>query len=676
MAGENCGQSAFLARADSRGLHNAPAVARLRAAGAIPIAHTSMSEGGMWYESVSVLFGRTRNPYHPGRGVGGSSGGEAACIATGVVPFGLGSDVGGSLRIPACFCGIWAHKPSGGTVPAAGQFPAMVTPMLTPGPMARHAAYLWPLYTVLAGPVRGKLPRNWFSADIEAPTPRPRKYKDAQDATDWLWDSFLEKHQQYAGERTWDSIHPALGASDAPVGLQPAHGRGPCRMTLEQALAARLLGAEAAPVPESPHLTPFVEHAVSTRSDWSAEEAAASLQFDTPTEPVRNEGDDACVNAFGIDTPPLPAASCPPHTDAVDCDRALGSVPNIARVLRSKLRIFTVKDLAASRHVHPLGPAPEPAVLDAIARVKSCLVNGVGVPEQRVTEIELPELRQAFDIWSATLEMEHGPPFRYLLEHQGTQPIYSLFWEFLKSLAGYGRFTAPAVGLAIIEPLVEKFDPGHTKRLVELGNQLRIRLNELLGDDGVLVLPVHPVTAPPHNVPYVQFFGTGYTSLINAMALPATAVPCGLDEHGVPVGVQVVGAWGSDALTMSIATVLEHYGSAQPRIARCPCAHEVGDAAEVSSESSSGSEWNIGWVQPALSARLLAGMSLGEGLEGEQEELAGRASQRSRARSLSEASSISYADNDAAQAAHAARKRAGARGANARRHATPQAAAQ
>ena len=73
---------------------------------------TNTSELGMWMETYNPVYGLTRNPYALGRTAGGSSGGEAALIAAGGSPMGLGSDVGGSLRIPAAFCGVFSHKPS------------------------------------------------------------------------------------------------------------------------------------------------------------------------------------------------------------------------------------------------------------------------------------------------------------------------------------------------------------------------------------------------------------------------------------------------------------------------------------------------------------------------------------------------------------------------------------
>ena len=103
--------------------HDAITVARLRAAGAIPLGVTNISELCMWMESNNKVYGRTNNPYDLTRTVGGSSGGEGAIIGAGGSPFGLGSDIGGSIRMPAFFNGIFGHKPSAGLVDNGGQYP-------------------------------------------------------------------------------------------------------------------------------------------------------------------------------------------------------------------------------------------------------------------------------------------------------------------------------------------------------------------------------------------------------------------------------------------------------------------------------------------------------------------------------------------------------------------------
>jgi len=134
---------------------DADTVAQLRSAGGIPIGVTNVSELCMWMESSNKVYGRTNNPYHVGRTCGGSSGGEAAILAAGGSPMGIGSDVGGSIRMPAFFNGIFGHKPSTGVVSNKGQIPVahgIIDTFLSTGPMSRYAEDLIPLMKVLLKP--------------------------------------------------------------------------------------------------------------------------------------------------------------------------------------------------------------------------------------------------------------------------------------------------------------------------------------------------------------------------------------------------------------------------------------------------------------------------------------------------------------------------------------------
>ncbi|KAF8778775.1 Fatty-acid amide hydrolase 2 like protein [Argiope bruennichi] len=120
-------------------------VQRLKACGGIPLALTNTSEICMWWETYNKLHGRTNNPYDTTRTVGGSSGGEAALIAAAGSVIGIGTDLGGSIRLPAFFTGIFGHKPTQGLVPIGGQFPPAleeISPYVVVGPMTRYATDL------------------------------------------------------------------------------------------------------------------------------------------------------------------------------------------------------------------------------------------------------------------------------------------------------------------------------------------------------------------------------------------------------------------------------------------------------------------------------------------------------------------------------------------------------
>jgi amidase len=137
---------------------DAPLVARLKAAGAIVLGNTNTPEFLMAYETNNLLTGKTSNPWDLSRTAGGSSGGEAAAIAAGCSMGGVGSDGGGSIRVPAHFSGICGLKPTPGRIPSTGHFPpgtGALSWLGVVGPMARTIADVRALFEVMAGPDPG-----------------------------------------------------------------------------------------------------------------------------------------------------------------------------------------------------------------------------------------------------------------------------------------------------------------------------------------------------------------------------------------------------------------------------------------------------------------------------------------------------------------------------------------
>ena len=158
---------------------DAPAVARLKSAGAIVLGKTNAAEMAMDYTADNPVFGRTNHPLNPELTPGGSSGGEAVAIATCMSPGGLGSDLAGSVRIPAHFCGICGLKPTTDRVPGELQFPPSIGPYslgAVIGPMARTAGDLRILLGALSeGPFRRQsqdirgFRAAWYTDDGVAP---------------------------------------------------------------------------------------------------------------------------------------------------------------------------------------------------------------------------------------------------------------------------------------------------------------------------------------------------------------------------------------------------------------------------------------------------------------------------------------------------------------------------
>jgi amidase len=160
---------------------DALAVTRVKAAGAVILGKTNVPLGLGDFQSYNDIYGTTVNPWDLGRTPGGSSGGSSAALAAGYGPLSLGSDIGGSLRAPAHFCGVYAHKPSLGIVPGRGHTPpgAPALPresdLAVVGPMARCVADLSILLDVIAGP--DPLDAG-IAYRLELPPPRRAALKD------------------------------------------------------------------------------------------------------------------------------------------------------------------------------------------------------------------------------------------------------------------------------------------------------------------------------------------------------------------------------------------------------------------------------------------------------------------------------------------------------------------
>ncbi|MGA7752592.1 MAG: amidase [Candidatus Sulfotelmatobacter sp.] len=172
VAGMKCEAGTRL-RAGFVATQDAPLVARLKAAGAIVLGVTNTPEMLMAWETDNLLYGRTNSPWDLERTPGGSSGGEAAAISVGMSAGGVGSDGGGSIRVPAHFSGLCGLKPTPGRIPSTGHYPPSGGPFAligVVGPMARTVSDLKALFEVMQGPDDGDtcaapVPLRWPSDD-------------------------------------------------------------------------------------------------------------------------------------------------------------------------------------------------------------------------------------------------------------------------------------------------------------------------------------------------------------------------------------------------------------------------------------------------------------------------------------------------------------------------------
>ena len=369
--------SGLVSRVGLKVAEDAPTVARLRAAGAIPLGVTNTSEVCMWMESYNHVYGLSRNPYDPSRTVGGSSGGEGAIVGSAASPFGLGGDVGGSIRMPAFFNGVFGHKCSPGLVPNEGQFPGPsgnIDRHLSTGPLCRRAEDLEPLLRIMAG-------------------------------------------------------------------------------------------------------------------------------------------------------------------DGADQLKSVGDVDV------SRLRVLQfARELAIS---------PDADQMSARDRaVQALMARGA-----RVEAVHLPLMAKARDLWTAMLATA-GSEHTFADHLFGSRSPVPALKEFGKLALKRSDHTFPLVVLALFERLPE-LTPARTAKLRAEALTLKAQLEDLLGDDGVLITPTYPTVAPKHHKALLPPFNFVNCAVFNALSLPVTAVPTGLNAAGVPTGVQVVAKEGNDHLTLAAALALE-----------------------------------------------------------------------------------------------------------------------
>jgi amidase len=195
-------------RANNIPERDATVVARLKAAGAIILGKTNTAEMAAYYESDNPVFGRTNNPHNPLMTPGGSSGGEAAATAACLSPAGIGSDLAGSIRLPAHFCGIAGLKPTMGRVPVDGHTPAVEGSLslgVSIGPMARSVADLALLFIVIADAAPAEMNHEqatalkglraaWYASDGVTPVDEETA-RAVERAADALRDAGLEVDQ-------------------------------------------------------------------------------------------------------------------------------------------------------------------------------------------------------------------------------------------------------------------------------------------------------------------------------------------------------------------------------------------------------------------------------------------------------------------------------------------------
>lgn len=376
---------------------SATVVDRVQKAGAIVLGTSNVPELGFWFECENPVYGWTKNPYDLKRTSGGSTGGEGALIGSGASLFGLGSDVGGSIRTPAGFCGIYGHKPSNRIIPMTGHYPVTLEaakelkdpyyPLTVLGPMTRSAKDLRLLMQIMIGP-------DGLDQEVRSDFELKPEVNDWTDSTVWI-------------------------------------------------------------------LPRPVMTAVSANTDETAEAVEISGQY----------------------------------------FESLGA---------------TVKKM-------------RPDVF-----------------------------REAFSFWSVSLaQIQADSTFE---DNLFAKKQMSVLQELFRSLTSKPNYTIPALGTVLLERFQRGYgrqlEEGQTNTLRRL-QQLKGKLNHLLGEKNILIMPGHPRPAPLHRGTYLRPFDFAYTGVLNALEMPATSVPINLSKQGLPIGVQVVAGADQDHLCLSAAETLE-----------------------------------------------------------------------------------------------------------------------
>lgn len=412
-------------------VRDAPAVERLREAGFIVLCVTNTSELCMWWEASNTLHGRTNNPYNSKHVVGGSSGGEACVVSAMGAPVGLGSDIGGSIRIPANYCGVFGHKPTSGVVPNFGQYPCAdgtADHILTTGPITRYAQDLWPMLMAMKGP---------------------------------------HPDDAHCKGRTFEKSPESVEFSNLRV-FHRARSVGPSFIV---------------PRPDAEVMDCVLDAAVHMQTAGSDVKAC-------PDFALFNQALDLWSGAMNFHKD----MSFRQHlsTDGLDTGTGGRRTKNTAQSNRSN------------------------AYID----------NDNGNIGRNGVSLDIPDVR--------------------------------VFRELSKWLVGKSDHTFPALGLCIVEDVMA-YMPGRLADMASKCATLLEELEDMLGDDGVLLFVCMPRAAPGHGQPITpgHIFSFAYCSLFNALGLPSTAVPMGLNKAGLPLGIQVVAKRGNDHLCVAVALELE-----------------------------------------------------------------------------------------------------------------------
>ncbi len=279
---------------------NATVVTRLLEAGGVMMAKTNLPEFALWWETDNRLFGRTNNPWDESRTPGGSSGGEAAAVSSRMSPLGIGSDVGGSIREPASYCGIVGLKATHGRIPLTGHWPDVLLRYMHVGPLtrtARDAALALSILSGADGADPYALPAPPPDVDLERPLGKLRiaycpegpfapVSADVRQTVSRAASAFEEMghHVELVSLESWNELS-GQAISDAIYAAEGRHWLTPIVEGKEDMLAAPIRRRLAAPAPSMQEYQEAVADCELLRQDAARLFAAYDLLL-CPSTPI------------------------------------------------------------------------------------------------------------------------------------------------------------------------------------------------------------------------------------------------------------------------------------------------------------------------------------------------------------------------------------------------------
>nr|CAD7439302.1 unnamed protein product [Timema bartmani] len=468
--------AAKVSRRNTKATEDADAVVLMKEAGAILLGTTNIPELNMWCETRNNVFGQTLNPYNTTRTVGGSSGGEASIIAANGSPLGLASDIGGSIRMPAFYCGIFGHKPTSGLTPMKGftrRTGKEEQTMVTAGPMCRYAQDLAPFLKVIIGNNISKLKldeqtnwdkllvlmhHEWLSKCYEPRIPL-------------LFPQSNLFHKGFFISILRELVVLPVTLEDVSFYYMESSG-DPRASSINQAMQQALFKAVS-------HFRELSGHPIQKASKYNLVHTNVgkdgARERDRPVRMCDGDRKDAFSLCIGNVTFPEMKYSF-----------------RLWRYWMTKEPMVFPEELA-NREVH-------------------CRMSENNTDNSAILSARL---------CNSDKSRSNG--------------CVSPFQELPKLLVGQSDFTFASLLRLFNDMLPSEKAPWAEKTT----KTLLAKIVAKLGDNGVLLYPSHPTSASYHYSSFLRPYNFGYWAVFNVLHLPVTQVPMGLDRDGLPVGIQI-----------------------------------------------------------------------------------------------------------------------------------------